>query len=47
MKYVGATNGYIRGPFIIEGVLFGLIGAVLSILIVNYGYSYFFNAVND
>lgn len=29
MKYVGATNGYIRGPFIIEGVLFGLIGAVL------------------
>lgn len=47
MKYVGATNGYIRGPFIIEGVLFGLIGAVLSILIVNYGYGYFFNTVND
>lgn len=43
MKYVGATNGYIRGPFIIEGVLFGLIGAVLSILIVNYGYRYFFS----
>jgi cell division transport system permease protein len=47
MKYVGATNGYIRGPFIIEGILFGLIGAVLSILIVNYGYRYFFNTVND
>lgn len=47
MKYVGATNGYIRGPFIIEGVLFGLIGAILSVLIVNYGYEYFFNAVND
>ncbi|MCF6460430.1 permease-like cell division protein FtsX [Clostridium sp. Cult3] len=47
MKYVGATNGYIRGPFIIEGILFGLIGAVLSILIVNYGYGYFFNTVND
>ncbi|QQY80045.1 cell division protein FtsX [Keratinibaculum paraultunense] len=47
MKYVGATNGYIRGPFIIEGVLFGLAGAFLSILIVNYGYRYFFNAVND
>ncbi len=43
MKYVGATNGYIRGPFIIEGVLFGLIGAILSILIVNYGYDYFFS----
>ena len=47
MKYVGATNGYIRGPFIIEGVLFGLIGAILSIFIINYGYSYFFNTVND
>lgn len=47
MKYVGATNGYIRGPFIMEGILFGLIGAILSVLIVNYSYSYFFNAVND
>lgn len=47
MKYVGATNGYIRGPFIIEGLLFGLIGALVSILIVNYGYNYFFNAASD
>ena len=27
MKYVGATNGYIKGPFVIEGVLFGLLGS--------------------
>lgn len=47
MKYVGATNGYIRGPFIIEGLLFGLIGAMVSILIINYGYNYFFNAASD
>lgn len=47
MKYVGATNGYIRGPFIIEGVLFGLIGAVVSIVLINYGYEYFFESVND
>lgn len=47
MKYVGATNGYIRGPFVIEGVVFGLIGAIISILAVNYGYNYFFNAAND
>ncbi|WP_312907796.1 permease-like cell division protein FtsX [Tissierella praeacuta] len=47
MKYVGATNGYIRGPFIIEGVLFGLIGAVLSIVVINYGYEYFFKSVSD
>ncbi len=47
MKYVGATNNYIRGPFIIEGVLFGLIGAIISIFIVYYGYEYFFGLVNE
>lgn len=47
MKFVGATNGYIRGPFILEGIVFGLIGALLSILLLNYGYEYFFNSVND
>lgn len=47
MKYVGATNGYIRGPFIIEGILFGFLGAALSILLINFGYKYFFNSVND
>ena len=47
MKYVGATNGYIRGPFIIEGILLGLIGALLSILIVNYGYDYLFKVINE
>lgn len=47
MKYVGATNGYIRGPFVIEGLLFGLIGSLLSILIINYGYQYFFGLLTN
>jgi cell division transport system permease protein len=47
MKYVGATNGFIRGPFIIEGMLLGLIGSAISILIVNYGYKYLFTTVNE
>lgn len=47
MKYVGATNNYIRGPFIIEGVLFGLCGALISIFIVYYGYGYLFNTINE
>ncbi len=46
MKYVGATNGYIRGPFVIEGIILGLVGAALSILIVNYGYQYLFKVIN-
>ncbi len=31
MKLVGATNWFIRWPFVIEGVVCGLIGAVLSV----------------
>lgn len=30
MKYVGATNTYIRGPFLLEGVIFGVLGAIIS-----------------
>ncbi|HZJ99917.1 MAG TPA: permease-like cell division protein FtsX [Tissierellaceae bacterium] len=47
MKYVGATNGYIKGPFVIEGLLFGLIGAALSIALVYFGYEYFYVSVNE
>lgn len=47
MKYVGATNSYIRAPFIIEGMIYGLIAAVISTLIINFGYEYLFNVIND
>ncbi len=46
MKYVGATNGYIRGPFIMEGVMFGFLGAIISIGLVYYGYDYFYKSMN-
>ncbi len=47
MKYVGATNDYIRGPFIIEGVLFGLLGAMLSILVVYLSYNYVYKSMSE
>lgn len=31
MKYVGATNGFIRWPFLIEGMLLGFIGSLIAI----------------
>ena len=30
MKYVGATNWFIRGPFLVEGVLIGVFASLLS-----------------
>ncbi|MBQ9060987.1 MAG: permease-like cell division protein FtsX [Firmicutes bacterium] len=31
MKYVGATNWFIRGPFLVEGIIIGIISAGISI----------------
>lgn len=39
MKYLGATNPYIRGPFLIEGILFGVLGALISYFVLLKGYS--------
>jgi len=33
MRLVGASPGFIRGPFVVEGVLYGIISAILAILI--------------
>ena len=40
MKYVGATNGFIRWPFLIEGMLLGLVGAVIAVLCVGEFYHF-------
>ncbi|WP_026486015.1 permease-like cell division protein FtsX [Caldanaerobius polysaccharolyticus] len=46
MKYIGATDWFIRWPFVIEGFLLGLLGSVLAIVIVGYGYYYFTSRLN-
>lgn len=33
MKYVGATDWFIRWPFVIEGIIIGLIGSLISIIV--------------
>lgn len=40
MKYVGATNTYIRVPYIVEGAAIGFIGALLSSFAVALLYNY-------
>lgn len=40
MKYVGATNGFIRWPFIVEGMIIGIISALISILLLGVSYNF-------
>ena len=39
MKYVGATNGFIRWPFIVEGMIIGILASSISIIIVGVAYT--------
>ncbi len=40
MKYVGATNGFIRWPFIVEGMIIGVFASAISIALVGIAYSF-------
>lgn len=39
MQLVGATNNFIKWPFIIEGILLGLCGALLGTIMLRFGYN--------
>ncbi|GAU78011.1 permease-like cell division protein FtsX [Fusibacter sp. 3D3] len=47
MKYVGATNWFIRWPFLTEGTILGLVGAGVSAMIMKIGYEYIFNVLHS
>ena len=46
MKYIGATDWFIRWPFIIEGVIIGLMGAVIAFITVGLVYNTFVDKFN-
>ena len=43
MRYVGAKNGFIRAPFVVEGVLIGLLGAIIPCLFIGFGYYFIYD----
>ena len=47
MRYIGATEQLIKWPFVIEGVVIGLIGASIAYMITGYGYSIAENSFNS
>ena len=40
MKYVGATNSFIRWPFLVEGVIIGVLAGLISVGIIGLSYTY-------
>ncbi|MBR1860678.1 MAG: permease-like cell division protein FtsX [Lachnospiraceae bacterium] len=47
MKYVGATDFFVRAPFVLEGILIGLIGSVIPLLLIHELYDYVLSYVTD
>ena len=47
MKYVGATNWFIRWPFLVEGVVLGLLGSLIALTVVGIGYNRVFQMVTQ
>ena len=39
MKYIGATDFFVRAPFVIEGILIGIIGSMIPIVILYFIYN--------
>ena len=46
MRNVGAKNGYIRAPFLVEGIIIGVMGSIIPIGLIVYGYYRLYNMTN-
>ena len=46
-KFLGATDWFIRWPFIVEGIIIGIVGAVIALALVIPGYSYIYSSLNS
>lgn len=46
MRLVGASNSFIKMPFMFEGFILGLIGSIIPIFVAVYGYVILYNRMN-
>lgn len=46
MKYIGAVDSFIRGPFIVEGFILGLLGAAIAFLLTSQAYTWLQKGLN-
>lgn len=45
MRNVGATNWFIKTPFMIEGMFIGLIGSIMPMMLTYFGYRYLYHSM--
>lgn len=45
MRNVGATNWFIKTPFMIEGMFIGLIGSIIPMMLTYFGYRYIYHSM--
>lgn len=45
MRNVGATNSFIKTPFMMEGMMIGLFGAIIPCVLTYFGYEYLYTAM--
>ena len=46
MRYIGATEQIIRWPFVVEGIVTGIVGATVAFLATGFGYRFVENSFN-
>lgn len=47
MKSVGATNSFIRAPFIVEGIIIGFVSAAFSTVVLDLIYDVFWSVISE
>lgn len=44
MRNVGASNSFIRAPYLVGGIIIGILGSIIPITLAYFGYSYLYEA---
>ncbi|MBP5298477.1 MAG: permease-like cell division protein FtsX [Lachnospiraceae bacterium] len=47
MKYIGATDFFVRAPFVIEGIIIGLVGAAIPLALIYFVYNKALNFIRE
>ncbi len=47
MKLIGATDSFVKAPFVVEGITIGIIGSIIPLVIIYFAYEYVIEYVTE